>query len=68
MEQGFETLANSQRFFRGFDQIWTKPELIRAWRAFYHGSLRYMDDPGRDGIADPGKRDDPFVELDRHAE
>jgi len=42
--QGFETLHGSQRFFRGFEQIKDQPEVLRQWRAFYHGSLRYMDD------------------------
>jgi arylsulfatase A-like enzyme len=42
--QGFQTLRASQRLFRGFDEIWTKPDVLRQWRALYHGSLRYMDD------------------------
>jgi arylsulfatase A-like enzyme len=41
---GFETLRGSQRLFGGFEEIWEKPEVVRQWRALYHGSLRYMDD------------------------
>jgi arylsulfatase A-like enzyme len=42
--KGFETLARSQQGFHGFAEIYDDVEIMRQLRAFYHGSLRYMDD------------------------
>jgi len=43
LDQGFETLALSQRF-GGFDKLWNRPDVMRQLRAYYHGSLRFLDD------------------------
>lgn len=44
MARGCETLAAAQRGFHGFEELWDKPEVMRALRAYYHGSLRFLDD------------------------
>ena len=43
LEEGIPTLAHAQRFWR-FDRVWDNPEVVRQLRAYYHGSLRLIDD------------------------
>ncbi len=42
-ERGSKTLLQKQRF-AGFDQIVDQPEIVQRLRAYYHGSLRLIDD------------------------
>ena len=41
--RGIRSLEASQRF-SNFPEVFDKPHIMRKLRAFYHGSLRYMDD------------------------
>lgn len=34
----------ANQVFHGFERIYDKPEVVRQLRAFYHGSMRFMDD------------------------
>ena len=43
LTEGFKALERSQDFHQ-FGQIFHKPQVMRKLRAFYHGSLRFMDD------------------------
>ncbi len=43
-EEGFETLWQAHREFAGFANIYDQPAVIQQLRAFYHGSLRFIDD------------------------
>jgi len=44
LEQGFQTLDRAQRELAGFHAVCHDLQAMRQTRAFYHGSLRLMDD------------------------
>jgi len=44
LAKGCETLSASQQGFHHFEELYDKPEVMRALRAYYHGSLRFLDD------------------------
>ncbi|MHB9031679.1 MAG: sulfatase family protein [Anaerolineae bacterium] len=44
LADGNTLLSGSQVEFARFDRIYDKPDVIRQLRAYYHGSLRFMDD------------------------